>query len=409
MFERPILSIMKKKAAEQIKKQWLVFIEALSSFRRNNDLTAASSLAFSAMLALIPTLFLLTYLLSLAVGSSTQALARTQELLMRLLPAYSQDIVKEVRLLASHKGAVGLVNTVVLFWTMTPFVADMRFVLGKVFRRRTGRPFLLEKLFDVVISMVFLVGLAAVMVAGIAFQLLENENLVRLLPRSMETAVLFLLVTAVVFVFYFIFSTRMHNRYLLAGALVTALIWFAMRPAFHLFLTFNPGYGFAFGSFKSLFVVIIWIYASLVVFLLGAEIVASLHQHETVSIKKLLQGKRNVPAAVYEKYVRYFDKGTVIFREGDPGVEMFSVLSGTVALHQREGPIVEIPQRKCFGEISFLLASPRLSTAIATDDVELVSVNNENVALLMNEYPEFVVDMLREMALRLREAGKLID
>lgn len=401
--------IMKNQATEQIKKQWLVFIEALSSFRRNNDLTAASSLAFSAMLALIPTLFLLTYLLSLAVGSSTQALARTQELLMRLLPAYSQDIVKEVRLLASHKGAVGLVNTVVLFWTMTPFVADMRFVLGRVFRQRTSRPFLFEKLFDVIVSMVFLVGLAAVMVAGIAFQLLEKENLARLLPRSLETAALFLLVTAVVFVFYYIFSTRMRNRYLLAGAVVTALIWFAMRPAFHLFLTFNPGYGFAFGSFKSLFVVIIWIYASLVIFLLGAEIAASLHQHETVFIKKLMQGKRNVPAAVYEKYVRYFDKGTVIFREGDPGGEMFSVLSGTVALHQSGGPIAEISQGKCFGEISFLLASTRLSTAIATDDVELVSVNNENVALLLNEYPEFVVDMLREMALRLRGAGKLID
>ena len=131
------LSIMKNRATDHIKKQWLVLTEALSSFMRNNDLTAASSLAFSAMLALIPTLFLLTYLLSLAIGSSSQALARTQELLMRLLPVYSQDIVKEVRFLASHKGAVGLVNIVVLFWTMTPFVADMRFVLGTVFRAET--------------------------------------------------------------------------------------------------------------------------------------------------------------------------------------------------------------------------------------------------------------------------------
>ncbi len=159
-----------KNRARNIKKQWLVLSEALSSFMRNNDLTAASSLAFSAMLALIPTLFLLTYLLSLAIGSSSQALARTQELLMRLLPAYSQDIVEEVRFLASHKGAVGLVNSVVLFWTMTPFVADMRFVLGTVFRQKPSRPFLLEKLFDVVVSMVFLVGLTAVMVAGIAFR-----------------------------------------------------------------------------------------------------------------------------------------------------------------------------------------------------------------------------------------------
>jgi len=54
-------------------------------------------------------------------------------------------------------------------------------------------------------------------------------------------------------------------------------------------------------------------------------------------------------------------------------------------------------------------AAPRLSTAVAINEVELVSINNENVTQLMNEYPVFVVDMLREMALRLREAGKLID
>ena len=400
---------MKNRATDHIKKYWLVLAEALSSFMRNNDLTAASSLAFSAMLALIPTLFLLTYLLSLAIGSSSQALARTQELLMRLLPAYSQDIVKEVRLLASHKGAVGLVNIVVLFWTMTPFVADMRFVLGTVFRQKPNRPFLLEKLFDVMVSMVFLVGLIAVMVAGIAFQLLEKEGLLRVLPGNVESVAIVLLVTSVVFLFYFIFSSRMRNRYLLAGAVVTALIWFAMRPAFHLFLTFNPGYGFAFGSFKSLFVVIIWIYASLVIFLFGAELAESLHRHETVFIKKLMQGKRSVPASVYEKYVRCFNQGSVIFSEGDPGGEMFSVLSGTVALHQQGKPMAEIPEGKCFGEMSFLLAAPRLSTAVAVHEVELVSINNENVTQLMNEYPEFVVEILREMALRLREAGNLVD
>jgi hypothetical protein len=292
---------------------------------------------------------------------------------------------------------------------MTPFVAGMRFVLGTVFRQKPGRPFLLEKLFDVTVSMVFLVGLTAVMVAGIAFPLLEKESLLRVLPRNMESVVQFLLVASVVFLSYVIFSSRMRKRYLLAGAMVASLIWFAMRPAFHLFLTFNPGYGFAFGSFKSLFVVIIWIYASLAVFLFGAEIARSLHRHEAVFMKKLMQGKRNVPPAVYEKYVRSFVKGSVIFSEGDPGGEMFSVLSGTVALHQQGKPVAEIPTGKCFGEMSFLLAAPRHTTAVAVRDVELVRINNENVALLMNEYPELVVEMLREMAMRLREAGKLID
>ena len=396
-------------AADFYKKTGVVLAEASSAFRRNNDLTAASSLAFSAMLALIPTLFLLTYLLSMAIGSSTQALARTQELLTKLLPAYSQDIVKEVRFLASHKGSVGLINTLVLFWTMTPFVADLRLMLGTIFKRKPGRPFFLEKLFDVIISMAFLLGLAAVMVAGIAFRVLEKESAMRLMPGYIEGIVQALLIATVVFLVYYIFSSRMRIAYLATGAVVTTLIWFALRPAFHLFLTFNPGYGFAFGSFKSLFVVMIWIYVSLVIFLLGAELAESLHRKETVFIKKLMSGERNIPGSVFEKYVLLFKKGSIIFNEGDPGGEMFSVLAGKVGIKKNEKLIAEIPAGKCFGEMSFLLAAPRVATAIALDDVELVRINNENVNNLMNEFPELVVEMLRDMALRLREADRLID
>jgi CRP-like cAMP-binding protein len=71
--------------------------------------------------------------------------------------------------------------------------------------------------------------------------------------------------------------------------------------------------------------------------------------------------------------------------------------------------IAEIPEGKCFGEMSFLLAAPRVAKAIALDDVELVTINSENINNLMNEFPGFVIEMLKEMAARLRAADKLID
>jgi membrane protein len=400
---------IKQASSDHIKKSWAILSETMSSFVRNNDLTAASSLAFSAMLALIPTLFLLTYLLSSAIGSSAQALARTQEMVTKLLPAYSQDIVKEVRLLASHKGAIGLVNMVVLFWSMTPFVADLRHALGTIFRKKPDRPFLLEKLFDVTVSMVFLIGLSAIAVAGVTLRFLEKASAVQQLPGTIQDIAPLFLVTIVVFLCYYTFAPRMRVPYLVAGALVASLLWFAMRPAFHLFLMYNPGYGYAFGSFKSLFVVIIWIYVSLVIFLIGAELAESLNRKETVFIKRLMEGKRNVPATVFEKYVVRYEQGSIIFREGDAGGEMFSVLKGRVGIYKNEKVIAEIPAGKCFGEMSFLLAAPRVATAVALEDVELVMISNENINNLMNAFPEFVVGMLREMAARLRETDRLID
>ncbi len=393
---------------DQLKNVPVVMSGAFSSFRRNNDLTAASYLAFSATLALIPSLFLLTVVLGAAIGSSGQALAKTQELLIQMIPAYSQDILREVRFISSHMGAIGVLNALVLLLSITPLVGDMRMALGAVFRKKPSRPFLLEKLFDVAISIVFLLGLSAITVAGIVFTVVEKTSRLHLTMGYFGGIVPFFFVTAVVFSLYYLFSSRARLLHLLIGALGATLLWFAMRPAFHLFLIYNPGYGFAFGSFKSLFVVIIWIYCSLVAFLLGAEIAASLGRDETVFIKKLIEGKKNVPARIIGKYVMSREKGSVIFNEGDPGNEMYSVRKGSVAIRKGEKEIGIIPRGKSFGGLSFLLSTPRVAMAVALDDVELVVISNENIKTLMTEDPEFVVEMLREMAERLRETNALV-
>lgn len=395
--------------SESLKKIRALLVDVAASFSRNNDLTAASSLAFSATLALIPALFLLTFVLGAAIGSSAQAVEQTRELMTQLVPAYSQVILREVDFISRHKETIGLVNLFVLFWSITPLVADMRVTLGVIFRKKPTRPFLLEKLFDVAISMVFLVGLAIVAVSGVVLTLMERFRPLRLIPGYIEEPVFFLVATGVVLALYFTFSKRVRFRHLLTGALVTSVLWFACRPAFHLFLTYNPGYGFAFGSFKSLFVVVIWIYLSLALFLFGAEITASLGRDEAVYLKHLMEGRKNIPAGIVRRFVVRYEKGSVIFRDGDPGNEMFSVLSGRVAIRKGEKEIGVIPQGRSFGGLSFLLSSQRVATAVALEDVELVVLNNENINSLMNEFPEFVLDMLREMALRLRETNKIVD
>jgi YihY family inner membrane protein len=336
-------------------------------------------------------------------------MAGTQDVLNQLIPAYSQDILREVQFISSHVGTIGLLNALVLLWSVTPLVADMRVSLGTVFRKRPSRPFLLEKLFDVAISVVFLIGLSAIAIAGVVFTLAEKWSRLHVAVGYFEGAAPFFFITAAVFALYVLFSGRIRMLHLLIGALATSFLWFAMRPAFHLFLMYNPGYGFAFGSFKSVFVVVIWIYCSFAVFLLGAEIAASLGRDETAFLKKLMERRKNVPSSIISKYVLRFEKGSVIFKEGDPGNEMYSVLKGSVAISRGGRETGVIAEGKCFGGMSFLLSAPHAATAVAMGDVEVVTISNENINNLMNEYPEFAVEILREMAQRLRETNNPID
>jgi membrane protein len=394
---------------DAFKKTWTLLGEASASFRKNNDLSSASALAFSFMLAIIPALFLLTSLIGIAIGSSQEALRKVQEMLIQLIPGYSESILREVRYIAAHKKAFGALNGVILLLAVTPLVSDMRTAIGEVFRSQQERPYLLEKLIDLAITVLFLLGIAGIAVLGVALTFADRWFPLPEVPGYLHIAVQFLLVAGTVFLLYYAFSRRSRLLHLLAGAFVGASLWFVMRPLFNLFLAYNPGFGFTFGSFKSLFVVLIWIYYSLAVFLFGAEIAANLGRKEAIFLRKLMEGKGGIPSSFKGKYVVRYEKGSTIFREGDAGEEMYTVRKGSVGIQKDGSQVAVIETGKSFGEISFLLASPRIATAVALEDVELVIINNENVKKLMNEYPAFVVEMLRGLALRLRQANRLMD
>jgi membrane protein len=394
---------------EVLRRVKLVLAEMVWSFDRNSDIRAASSLTFNLAIALIPALFLITSIAGAAVGSSQSALAQVQDVLTQLLPGYSEVILREVRHITSFRGAIGVVNFLVLILTVTPLVANLREVLGAVFRRAPGRPFLLEKLLDLALTIIFLVGVTAIAVAGVVLPIIEHRLPLPVLLGYAETIAPFLFLMLTVFLLYLAFSKGMPKRYLLAGALTATGLWFVMRPLFHLFIAYNPGYGFAFGSFKSLFVVLIWIYYSIIVFLLGAELAAALDRKEIAVIRRLMEGKRNVPRSVAERYLVRHNQGSMVFREGDAGEEMFLVLAGSVSIRKGDREIVRVGAGQYFGAVSFLLDAPHIASAEAMEDTELVVINRRSVPDLMHESPEIMFAILQEMASRLREVNRLIE
>ncbi len=391
--------------ADTLRKSAVVLGESFSSFRRNNGLAMASSLAFFAMLAVIPALFLLTTLLGVTIGSSQEAFQRVQNLATQVIPAYSQEFLREVRTISAHRGAFGTLNFVVFVLAVTPLVAQLRASLRAVFRSSPGRPFVLEKLLDLAITVILLLGITAVAALGIALTVVRQRISLPALPPYLGWFMQYLFTAASVFLLYSLFSRRYRVLHLAAGALTAAGLWFALRPLFHLFLAYNPGYGFAFGSFKSLFVAVIWIYYSLVVFLAGAEIAAGLEQREMTYLKRLVAGMAGLPAAVARRFIVRCEKGELLFAAGDPADRMFLVLRGSVALRKGEREFARVSAGQYVGVVSFLLESPRLADAAAEEDAELVQLDRRNIADLIHEAPELVVGMMKEIAFRLRDTG----
>ena len=99
-------------------------------------------------------------------------------------------------------------------------------------------------------------------------------------------------------------------------------------------------------------------------------------------------------------------KGTVIAREGDPGVGLFVILEGTAEVTIGGKRMAKLGSGDFFGEIALLDGGPRSATVTATNDLHLLGLTEWVFRGLLQEHPSIAVKTLESMAGRLRAATK---
>jgi len=204
---------------------------------------------------------------------------------------------------------------------------------------------------------------------------------------------------------------RLTWRQWLLGAICVTALGALMRHVFVLFLAYNPDYGYAFGSLKALFVLIVWVYYSFAALLFGAEIMANTYRRDALLLRGLLQpedGKTNTESTLLKKFERVLGDGEVLFRENDAGREMFVILAGQISISRSGRELVRLPAGRYFGEMSLLNDAPRTATATASGTARLAVITKTNFDLLVRENPGLVRELLEELARRLAETNKHI-
>ncbi len=113
------------------------------------------------------------------------------------------------------------------------------------------------------------------------------------------------------------------------------------------------------------------------------------------------------------RFGREFPRGTVLFREGDAGAEMYVVSRGKVAISARVGAVEKVlstlGQGEFFGEMSILNDAPRSATATCLEDSLLLVVDARTFEAMVRASAEVAVRMIRTMAARLAEADRQIE
>jgi CRP/FNR family cyclic AMP-dependent transcriptional regulator len=98
--------------------------------------------------------------------------------------------------------------------------------------------------------------------------------------------------------------------------------------------------------------------------------------------------------------------GTVIAREGEPGIGLFVIADGSAEVTIGGRKKSTLRKGDFFGEIALLDGGPRTATVTATTDVKLYGLTEWTFRGLMQQDPRIAIKVLVGMAGRLRAATK---
>lgn len=399
-----IFSALKDKSSTAFTVLW----QSVKSFIKNDNSSAAASLAYYSLFALIPLLLLLFFALSFFITSSNAVMQRITLLIRQFIPYYSDTVLNEVYTLARHKGMWKIISLAALLWMLMPLMSAMRTAFYNIFKVEEKRSFLKANVLDLSVILLTLALLVVVSFSNVAFK----KFLVLGGSTLLYDIASYCLTLAVISVFYLAFvPVKISFCYIFAGSALTTLLWGIIRPVFGLFLSYNPQYGIAFGSLKALFIIIIWIYYSFSVLLFGTEIIANLRRKDVLLLRGLFYETHTDRKAqrLKRKFGRDYRAGEAIFKEGEEGSEMFYVLSGSIRLIKKEQTLRVMQKGDYFGEMALLIGTPRTTSAQAEEDnTSLAVITPENFETLLREEPKIAMSFLKELAQRLKKTNEIL-
>jgi CRP-like cAMP-binding protein len=115
---------------------------------------------------------------------------------------------------------------------------------------------------------------------------------------------------------------------------------------------------------------------------------------------------------LFQRFGEEFPRGTVLFREGDPGKEMYVVQAGRVTISKRVGdvekPLTTLGPGEFLGEMSILNNRPRSATATCADECKLLVIDAKTFEAMIRGNAEIAIRLIKKLADRLQETNEQI-
>jgi CRP/FNR family cyclic AMP-dependent transcriptional regulator len=116
---------------------------------------------------------------------------------------------------------------------------------------------------------------------------------------------------------------------------------------------------------------------------------------------------------LFQRFGKEYPKSTVLFREGEPGKEMFVLQVGKVAISKKvrdvEKVLAVLGPGEFFGEMAIISNKPRNATATVAEDAKLLVIDPKTFEGMIRGNSEIAVRMIKKLSDRLSEADAQIE
>ncbi len=100
-----------------------------------------------------------------------------------------------------------------------------------------------------------------------------------------------------------------------------------------------------------------------------------------------------------------FRDGEHLFERGDEGDAAYLVIEGAALVQIDDKVIARLGRGELLGEIAVLCDRPRTTAIVAEGDLTALSLGRAELRNLLREFPDFALEMIRTMALRLERTN----
>ena len=430
--EKKSASFRDRKRSESFKMSaagiWDILTDSVKNYKSNGDVNQAAAMALYSILSAIP-LFILTIVVAGYFFSSYPNVSDDIiDAIKGFNPYFSEKLLAQLGQIERKKHLLGWAGLLGLVGLSSMIFNSMETALNIIFRSRKKRNYFVSKL--LAFSMIpagWIIGSVSLVISYTAALLVKqsveiaeglNISLGVMSGALLRYAVPYLI--TVIF-FYFIYriipSNKIRPTVALGGSALFALLMEIAKQLFTWYIANYTRYNVIFGSLGTIVILVIWAFYVALIFLFCAELMSSYQRRDIMLLERAMLRPHKtimkVDERLFKKFGRAYERGSIIFNEGDSGNEMFYVLSGRVCLEkvscQVKKVFAEMGAGQYFGEMAALIDAPRTASARTLEDSHLAVIDGDTFLNLVRESREVGIVMLKELSRRLKNSNTALD